>query len=329
MTPAGHFSAKFLLVRHLRAGRLLLKRRTCCVRTKRNETTFCVRLEPVQFKIHTTVANRELFLRSVVKAPDEKPQLPRNQPMSMLRVLICGLLVATCSTTLTAGERGPDKYQGTVLFDRWDACSIYSGVSVMYVSKSVKEKLRPLNGQRVLINAKEVYQPKNPGDGLIKELEVVWPIPKNSREWVKFDGLTLKITVSSDKEGKPVVTIKLRNTSDKPIEILSDEWTPTLFTRGEAKKWTPYDDASFALVTRVSFQIGGDEPRWHGKHWTIGKENALPRRFMLEAKSDRTVAMQFDLPDGEYDFICGYGSHQGFASGKRQAKHTASKARYH
>lgn len=234
--------------------------------------------------------------------------------MNSNRVCFIGLLVASFAAALNAGERGPGKYSGTVLFDRWDACSIYSGISVMYVSKKVKEKLRPLAGQRVSIDAKDVFQPRNPGDGLIKELEVIWPTPKNSRAWVKLSGLRLTNEVNQSEDGRPLVKISLWNDSDEPIEILSNEWTPTLFTRGETNKWAPFDDASAAFVTRMSFRVGEDESRWKDTHWTIGKENALPDRFILEPHSEKTVSMQFELPDGEYDFICGYGWHQGFAS---------------
>ena len=62
-------------------------------------------------------------------------------------------------------------------------------------------------------------------------------------------------------------------------------------------------------------EIGGSEPRWQGSGfvekggkyaWAIGKENALPHDFLLAANTKKTIEVKFDLPDGQYDFLCGY-----------------------
>jgi hypothetical protein len=45
--------------------------------------------------------------------------------------------------------RGPGKYSGVVIFDRWDTCYLYSGTSLMYMSQRVKESLRPYRDKAI------------------------------------------------------------------------------------------------------------------------------------------------------------------------------------
>jgi hypothetical protein len=42
--------------------------------------------------------------------------------------------------------RGPGKYNGVVVFDRWDGCHLYSGGYIMEISEKVKGVLRPYAG---------------------------------------------------------------------------------------------------------------------------------------------------------------------------------------
>src|SRR6266481_7680003 len=83
------------------------------------------------------------------------------------------LAVALVGPVLVAGIRGTGKYNGVVFYDRWDNCYLFSGIYLMYVSDAVKEALRPYRGESIEIDAKEVYQPMNPGDGLIKKFVFV------------------------------------------------------------------------------------------------------------------------------------------------------------
>ena len=47
------------------------------------------------------------------------------------------------------GIRSPGKYSGVVVFDRWDGCTLYSGIYVMYISEKTKDGLRPFEGQLI------------------------------------------------------------------------------------------------------------------------------------------------------------------------------------
>lgn len=87
---------------------------------------------------------------------------------------IVGVLAAALIIPiLVAGIRGAGKYNGVVFYDRWGNCYLFSGVYLMYISEKVKETLRPYQGRAMEIDAKEVYQPMNPGDGLITKYEVI------------------------------------------------------------------------------------------------------------------------------------------------------------
>ena len=228
----------------------------------------------------------------------------------MKPLLIATLFLMTVfwpGVTCPAGERGPGKYTGVVVFDRWDGCMLYSGIYVMYVSENIKEELRPYAGNAIQIDATDVYQPINPGDGLIKACKYLGPISEGIRSWVTVDGLRLQCTVKANSNGQPVATIIVDNNGSRPVRLLTDELALTLLTKGDANEWTPYDGPSFAMITRQSFQIGEGDPRWHDTHWSIGKENALPDQIMLGPDERKTIDIVFDLPDGEYDFLCGYG----------------------
>lgn len=231
-----------------------------------------------------------------------------------------------------AGIRGPGKYSGVVIFDRRDACILYSGIYLMYVSEGVKEQLREHSGKPVEIDATEVFQPMNPGDGLIKELKYLGEAPVSLR-CPEIDGIQLQSTVLVGQKGHPVAVITMKNVSDKPVKVSRYDLAMTLLMRQAPAKpgWGVADGNSIALITRVGFGIGGDEARWKGNgflgdggtyEWTIGEENALPPTTSLAPKATRKIEVRFKLPDGEYDFLCGYGG--GVHDGRCLASNLAS-----
>ncbi len=227
-----------------------------------------------------------------------------------------GIMIVS-SLACEAGERLPGKYCGVVVFDRWDGCTLYSGIYVMYVSEKVKESLRLYAGKAIQIDAKEVYQPNNPGDGRIGRFEYLGTAPPE-RNWVQAEGIRLESSVKVRDDGKPVASIIVENAGKDSVKLFSQELALTLLMKRNISErdWSVSDGPSFALITRQSFEIGGSEPRWEGKGevaagkpyaWTIGKENAPPHDFTLGPKEKKRIDVQFDLPDGQYDFLCGYG----------------------
>jgi hypothetical protein len=117
---------------------------------------------------------------------------------------------------------------------------LYGGISVMYVSESVKEQLRPYAGKAVQIDATDVFQPINPGDGLIREFKYLGQAPAG-RNWVQLDGLQVTCHPRADKDGIAIVQIIVSNQGKETVKLFRDELCPTLLTRGTAKEWTPFN----------------------------------------------------------------------------------------
>jgi hypothetical protein len=211
-----------------------------------------------------------------------------------------------------AGIRGPGKYSGVVIFDRWDTCFIYSGVYLMYVSESTKSPLRKYQNHSMRINALEVYQPMNPGDGRIGKYRILGQA-RTKRAYIQVEGLKLAVTANFRDDGLPNFKLQIQNGSKKKIELHSSELALTMLRKkaGEEAPFDPSDGASYAMITRNSFR----DSRWQGTSnslndgatWSIGEKNALPDQFYLEPGQSRVIAITFRLPVGEYDFLCGYG----------------------
>jgi hypothetical protein len=230
--------------------------------------------------------------------------------------VMCCLCVMLCTVLCEAEIRAPGKYCGVVIFDRWDGCILYDAVYVSYISEKTKEGLREHTGQAVLIDAKKVYQPMNSGDGRIDQFEYLGTAPEELN-FARLKGIHLESSINVCESGKAVATITLENRETEPAELFSRELALTLLMMIPAseRKLSAADGPSIALITRQRFEIGDSSPRWqsHGikegksYSWTIEKENALPHTFTLAPGERKLINVQFDLPDGEYDFLCGYG----------------------
>jgi hypothetical protein len=223
------------------------------------------------------------------------------------------LVLMTLCLTCEAGYRTSGKYCGVVVFDRWGGCTLYSGIYVMYVSESIKSKLRPYRGQAIQIDAKEVSQPRNPGDGLIKRVDYLGPVLEGRQTWVRLEGISLTSAVRLAPDGKLVATLTVGNTNRAAVKMSSSALAFTLLTkRDRHNRGAVSDGPSFALVTRQS--LAGDGPRWQVEGiaegvphtWSVGKDNVLPSEFTLAPGETRNIDVHLDLPDGEYDFLAGY-----------------------
>lgn len=231
--------------------------------------------------------------------------------IQMLRLIIIALFISLMPACF-AGIRAPGKYSGVVIFDRWDGCILFSGVYLMYVSEKTKAALRPYIGQPVQIDAKQVYQPINPGDGLIGKFAYLGPAT-NEDSWIKLDGIRLTGSISVNTNGKPIGALIIKNSGNAPVKIFTQELALTVLkkkeTKAESSSWVPSDGPSYALITRQDFdgrEGGGGIEAGTSYSWTIGKRNALPHDFELEAGTQRVLTIYLDLPDGEYDFLGGY-----------------------
>lgn len=219
------------------------------------------------------------------------------------------------SAVAFAGLRGPGKYCGIVVYDRWDGCTLYSGIYVMYISEAVKGGIRDHAGQCVQIDAKKVKQPMNPGDGLISEFDYLGAAPPVQHE-VSLDGIVLRAVPAFANGERPTISISVRNSGDKDLKIFPREFAPTLLAKktDDFAYFNPSDGPSFALITRQDFGEGpAHTPRMSGRmivdgrSYTWSREAPVLDTFVLTPGEERTVAISFDLPQGEYDFLAGYG----------------------
>ena len=238
----------------------------------------------------------------------------------MVRKLIAVLLtLALLGTTSLAGIRGPGKYAGVVIFDRWDTCYLYSGIYLMYVSGKTKGRLRKYEGKSILIYAKEVFQPINPGDGLIGKYKFLG-LAKS--RWSDLDSLSLTVVPHFENNESPTFQLMIENRGAKRTYVSPDELALTLLGAKQENMFSPSDGKSDAWLTRESLKRpsfvndAGFGPRSNKTHSIMWKDNVeyyfnveqeLPERIEIQPNGQATISISFHLPKGQYDFLCGYG----------------------
>jgi hypothetical protein len=223
-------------------------------------------------------------------------------------------ILGALSAIGVAGIRSAGKYSGVVVFDRWGGCTLYGGVYVMYVSEAVKDQLRRQAGNCVQIDAVQVEQPANPGDGLIKRFTFLGPAPADERV-PSAEGL--KITAAADfKEGSvPQFVIRVENVSDNPLTLRMDALAPTILAAQTKPRsgFSPSDGPSVAVVTRHSFWVDGPRMKSEGTdqsvpyRWWVTAPRTLEKHVALQPKSAFELHLSFKMPAGEYEFLAGYG----------------------
>jgi hypothetical protein len=238
---------------------------------------------------------------------------------SLTKVIILLLFLSSAF----GGIRGPGKYSGVVIYDQWDTCYIYAGPYLMYITDKKKEKLRKYEGTAVIVDAKEVFQPINPGDGLITEFEV-------DQKLSEFP--ELKLTATPEFETKKGITFELEieNLSGKTIVFETSDIAPTLFgEKGPDDLFSPSDGRSMAHITRCnldsarqwisikSFTVTNAEGETvSSKTFSISTNtdaSSLQHFLKLNAGEKQRFSILLDIPSGKYDFLFGYnkGVHEG------------------
>lgn len=231
------------------------------------------------------------------------------------------LLLCSLSFTGLAGVRAPGKYTGVVVFDRWDGCHLYSGAYVMEISEKVKEKLRPFSGRAMLIDAQEVFQPINPGDGLITKLEVLGPAeePLNAGFGLPpvLEGLRLQVIPNFGEQDGDELIVRLSNSGAAKRAIDTNDLAPTLLAKKQGVEcFAPSDGPSYAAVTRTNIDFMNTQPvrgscLVNGKGRTVelslAPGTAMSRQFELVPGQSIEIPLRFSLSEGEYQFLAGYG----------------------
>lgn len=125
----------------------------------------------------------------------------------------------------------------------------------MYISEAVKDQLRPYSGQAIEVDALEVTQPINPGDGLIRKLEVLGPAPKGKSPFT-FGGIKLTAQPVAVKGERAALELTISNEGDAPAQIDSSQIGFVLLSEKVAGAPTPSDGPSMAVITRSNIFIG-------------------------------------------------------------------------
>lgn len=227
------------------------------------------------------------------------------------------------ATVVLAGSRGPGKYSGIVVFDRWDTCYIYSGVYLMYVSEKTKEGLRKYEGRPVEIYAKEVFQPINPGDGRIGKFDLLSLLDSKPKP-PELKGLKLTAEPEFEPGREPRFALAFENQSGRDIKVDTSSVAPTLFgKKSERDLFSPSDGESTALITRCELQSAGG--CYEERSLTVSKPDGrkttetiryafdieggkdVPDTLLVRAGQTERVFISLDVPPGAYDFLFGYG----------------------
>ena len=241
--------------------------------------------------------------------------LPANLRLRTICAALCCTLALGILFPVRAGLRGPGKYSGVVVFDRWDTCFLLSGPYIIYISESVKAALRPFKGNAVQVDASEVFQPRNPGDAVIQKYEILGPAP-DTHHWAAVDGLEWTVSADFQAGHLPAFVIEVRNASGETVDVRSDAIGPVLLGPNPETPWgSPSDGKSRAWITRANllhdtydwWQAQTAETKKSFASYAIDASSRPPEHFPLLPHQSRFIRVILQAPPGEYQFMVGYG----------------------
>ena len=219
-----------------------------------------------------------------------------------------------------AGIRGPGKYSGVVVFDRWDTCLLLDGLYVMYISGNAKEQLRQYADTAVEIDATQVFQPVNPGEARIEEYTVTSPAPG------KRSNFHLEVEDDFKWPGTPAFVVTFENVGLTRAEIAKSQIGVTLLGSNYGPPFvSPSDGRSVAWITRTGLHAGLWEKSASRELTSTTGQSRISWKYIQDPACEPSDAVDlnpgqslscrigFDLPAGHYQVIVGYGK-----SGKTQ-----------
>ena len=237
------------------------------------------------------------------------------------RVISIGIVAMIWFFSVTSGFggiRSPGKYSGIVVFDRWDTCYLYGGTYLMYISEKKKELLRPYAGRSVLIDATEVLQPINPGDGLITAFKFLGDAPIGEG-LPSVDGLKLNLTKERFAGNSVRFVVEIENKNRSRVTVSKSEIAPTVFGRKtDDDPFSPSDGISEAKITRCNFgsRCGfpglsyGPDGQLTSDSFSVDVDRSFqpdPETIDLGGSQKFTLSFYVVISKGDYDLIVGYG----------------------
>jgi hypothetical protein len=224
------------------------------------------------------------------------------------------VLLATSALALLAqaGLRGPGKYCGVVVFDRWDTCFLLSGPYITYVSETVKNELRPYAGKAMQVDVSDVFQPVNPGDALIRKYKIIGPAP-DDHHGATLDGLELMAISDFGPRGLPTFLLEIRNTGTALASVDPQQVAPALLAPVDKKaQFLPSDGSSMAVITRSDLVHHGVRQSTvdglpHSWSFSVESETRWTERVELGPGQSLKSRITFHVPPGKYQLVFGYG----------------------
>ncbi len=193
----------------------------------------------------------------------------------------------------------------------------------MYISEKRKELLRPYVGRSIRINATEVFQPVNPGDGLITEFQFLGYAPISER----LPGVKgLKLTLRKERfAGNSLrFIIEIENENRFGVALLKSEIAPTVFGRTLGDPESPSDGDSEAKITRCNFgshcgYFGlsyGPDGQLASDSYSVDLDRSFKQDpYITYLAGGQKIDFNFyvRVSKGDYDLIVGYGGgvHEG------------------
>ena len=237
----------------------------------------------------------------------------RRSPVILAAILLVFFVLSILFiNTAHGGIRGPGKYSGVVVFDRWGTCFLLSGPYITYVSQRVKDRLKPLEGMAVLVEASDVKQPMNPGDALILKYEIIGPAPEPKS--ITLEGLRLNVDADFGVSTKPAFVIEIHNDGSIPINVDSSQLGITLLWKADHMLFDPSDGPSTAVITRtdlaqrspgrMEITVGDIKRHWG---YEVDHKTQLPESFEIMPGQSVATRITFNISPGQYQFMLGYG----------------------
>jgi hypothetical protein len=228
------------------------------------------------------------------------------------------LLLLASAAGAAVGIRGPGKYSGIVVFDRWDTCYIYDGAYLIYASETVKERLRKYEGRYVEVYAKEVIQPMNPGDARIMKFDILSVSPARPRA-PRYKNLAITAEPLFEPGRKPRFALAIENRGGQDVKVAQFSITPTLLgEKDEADIFSPSDGESEARITRSGLDLaklfykehsvvtkpdGQTTTLTKGFSFEVQDANSLPEELLIPAGQTVRITVALNVPPGDYDFL--------------------------
>ena len=236
---------------------------------------------------------------------------------------LAGAAAALLLTFCLGAIRGPGKYSGVIVFDRWGGCTLCRGPWINYVAEAVKKSLSRYDGKQVVLGATKTHQPFNPGEARIEAFEVLAPAGEGEAGQIPAAPLRLSVRAEFDDGQQPAFAITARNVSAAPVTLKYESLGPVvLMKRPPGKQWfSAADGPSVAVLADGRFwglDPDGGKPLMRSRgtrssvdyEWQVANPAPLPRTTELAPGDEATVLLLLTLPAGEYDLLAAYSDHE-------------------